>query len=681
MSTITKDLGVVTAYGYAVSKGYEGTEEEFAELMASYATVAEQAAQSAQTATEKAQAAAQAVLDAVAAKDAAVQAKNDAETAKTSAQQFATSAGNSASSASGSATNASQSAQAASDSASAAAQSATNASGSATAANIAKEAAVSAKGAAETAQGKAETAQSKAEEAQGKAEEAADDLSAEVEQIETNKNDIANLKSDLNDTADWLGYALNVFDANLFTTTNTTNWTLTKTRDSITIVHNNTFSTGSPRTGFLNLPIGVYTFNANYAGSENEFGLYDTNGYVKILSDGTKIEVTEANQYYILFYSTVQATYTITDIAIRKESYGKIQEINDSVEDLTAEVASADKKITELESGFYDIADDVVEEITGTETVNKAIASSGSIVSAGSNNYKIISYDVTEKKKYWVSGSANWGNLEWAFYDSNENLVEKGTATESGSAFTTFSDVEVETPVGATVLIVSCNVTSLEGKCKTQTGFSPKKKWNGIKWVCVGDSLTAENIRTTKHYFDYVSEKTGISIVNMGVSGSGYARMADTSQAFYQRISSCPTDADVVTIFGSFNDLGAGLSIGSVDDTETDTLAGCINTTITNLQAVIPLVNLGIVAPTPWDTTQPSDSGQAYNYVNMLKKICEHRSIPFLDLWRCSNLRPWDADFRTLAYSKDGGSGTHPDENGHKLIAPRFLGFLDTLLL
>ena len=177
---ITKDLGVVTAYGYAVSKGYTGTEEEFAELMASYATVAESAAQSAQTATEKAQAAAQAVLDAVAAKDAAVQAKNDAVDAKDAAAQSATNAASSATAASGSATNASQSAQAASDSASAAAQSATNASGSATAANTAKEAAVSAKGAAETAQGKAETAQSKAEEAQGKAEEAAESINPDT---------------------------------------------------------------------------------------------------------------------------------------------------------------------------------------------------------------------------------------------------------------------------------------------------------------------------------------------------------------------------------------------------------------------------------------------------------------------------------------------------------------------
>ncbi len=40
---IIKDLGEVTAYAYAVSKGYTGTESEFAELMASYATVGQEA--------------------------------------------------------------------------------------------------------------------------------------------------------------------------------------------------------------------------------------------------------------------------------------------------------------------------------------------------------------------------------------------------------------------------------------------------------------------------------------------------------------------------------------------------------------------------------------------------------------------------------------------------------------
>lgn len=40
---ITRDLGIVTAYGYAKSKGYTGTEEEFALLMADYAEVAGEA--------------------------------------------------------------------------------------------------------------------------------------------------------------------------------------------------------------------------------------------------------------------------------------------------------------------------------------------------------------------------------------------------------------------------------------------------------------------------------------------------------------------------------------------------------------------------------------------------------------------------------------------------------------
>jgi hypothetical protein len=45
-----QNLGHATAYGYAKSQGYTGTEEEFAELMASYATVAQSAAASADAA-------------------------------------------------------------------------------------------------------------------------------------------------------------------------------------------------------------------------------------------------------------------------------------------------------------------------------------------------------------------------------------------------------------------------------------------------------------------------------------------------------------------------------------------------------------------------------------------------------------------------------------------------------
>ena len=167
----------------------------------------------------------------------------------------------------------------------------------------------------------------------------------------------------------------------------------------------------------------------------------------------------------------------------------------------------------------------------------------------------------------------------------------------------------------------------------------------------------------------------------MGVSGSGYAKGSDTSQAFYQRATNTPTDADVITIFGSFNDMSSELEVGTYLDGDTTTLAGCINATIDAIQSRIPLANIGIVSPTPWVSTQPNETGRAYEYVAVMKRICEHRSIPFLDLWRCSNLRPWDADFRPIAYSKDDGNGVHPDETGHKIIAPRFKAFLETLIM
>lgn len=183
MSTITKDLGVVTAYGYAVSKGYTGTEEEFAELMASYATVAEQAAQSAETAEEAAEAAAQAVLDANAAKTAAQAAQSAAESASTTATNAATSASNSATSAASSASTASTAATTATGKATEAAASATSASESATDANAAKTA--------------AQTAQGEAEAAQEAAENAAESVTASAEQITQNKNDIADLKDDV----------------------------------------------------------------------------------------------------------------------------------------------------------------------------------------------------------------------------------------------------------------------------------------------------------------------------------------------------------------------------------------------------------------------------------------------------------------------------------------------------
>ena len=220
-------------------------------------------------------------------------------------------------------------------------------------------------------------------------------------------------------------------------------------------------------------------------------------------------------------------------------------------------------------------------------------------------------------------------------------------------------------------------------RIEVATEYKTEEKWVGKKWTCVGDSLTEHNLRTTMNYHDYVAQATGITVVNMGRSGTGYKRTYDEGYAFYQRITSVPLDSDVVTIFGSGNDLLYIDNLGTPTDTGTDTLCGCINTTIDNLLGIIPAVQLGIVAPTPWMGEKPTlnNTNPMGRYVEALRQICYIRSIPFLDLYHCSNLRPWTAEGRAACYTKDDGNGTHPDETGHKLIASRFEGFLDFLLL
>ena len=111
MSEIRKNLGGVTAYAYAKSKGYTGTEEEFAQLMADYATVGETATEAAEQATTKAG-------------EASTSATN-AATSASAASASATAAAGSASAAASSESNAAASATAASGSATQAATSAT----------------------------------------------------------------------------------------------------------------------------------------------------------------------------------------------------------------------------------------------------------------------------------------------------------------------------------------------------------------------------------------------------------------------------------------------------------------------------------------------------------------------------------------------------------------------------
>lgn len=355
--------------------------------------------------------------------------------------------------------------------------------------------------------------------------------------------------------------------------------------------------------------------------------------------------------------------------------------------------AERDSKIADLESYLAGkVVDDNYEYTAGEKlkvTENNGIVlnpTTGAKVKepSGNTNYRVSEpISVEPYTPYCISAAGKAGYGLYAFYDGNGNRV--GGENNTGNADRKIENKVVTSPARA----ASIRIAGIKGmqECSIQpmtrgSFIGIKPKWADRTWVCLGDSLTESNSRTTKHYFDYIAEKTGIKTVNLGVSGTGYMRRKDINRAFYQRVSDIPEDADVITIFGSGNDLSSDQTLETVTDTGTDTICGCINATIDAIYERIPLARLGIVTPTPWVGSMPSKTTCSMaKYSEAIVEICKRRSIPCLDLYHESNLRPDDENFRKLAFSKDGGNGVHPDEKGHEIIAASFQSLLERLIL
>ena len=73
-------------------------------------------------------------------------------------------------------------------------------------------------------------------------------------------------------------------------------------------------------------------------------------------------------------------------------------------------------------------------------------------------------------------------------------------------------------------------------------------------------------------------------------------------------------------------------------------------------------------------------------FYHALIAICNKYSVPYLDLYHQSGLRPWDVNFNKIYYKDDNGDGNysegvHPNSFGHeKFIAPKIKLFLEFLI-
>lgn len=365
--------------------------------------------------------------------------------------------------------------------------------------------------------------------------------------------------------------------------------------------------------------------------------------------------------------------------------YKLITDATLSVPNMAADAKSVGDRLGAVfETDYVDYA----VELTADSVINGS-----RVVQTGAGaNYKVSGIlPVVPGDKFKLSAAMNYGNYFYVFYDSGGTAFG-GEKAEAGGTWSYLEEEEITVPEGAAGFRIGfyagSAVYSFQKRSyviSQQMIEEAMKNWKGKKWAVIGDSLTAANNTASRKYHALIAEKSGITVLNYGRDGTGYANPGQAGSSFADRALQLQNvDCDVITIFGSFNDLGESVTIelGTEADTGTGTVGGCMNTALDNLYAAKPFVPVGIILPTPWWGLTPDGStenrAKAVQYCELLRKVAERRSIPVLDLFHRSGFHPNESNYRTEYFAN--ADGTHPNNKGHALIAPAILQFLETLM-
>ena len=71
---------------------------------------------------------------------------------------------------------------------------------------------------------------------------------------------------------------------------------------------------------------------------------------------------------------------------------------------------------------------------------------------------------------------------------------------------------------------------------------------------------------------------------------------------------------------------------------------------------------------------KPKEVGTLLDYVQAIRRVAEHYSLPVLDLFAVSGLQP-SIDMLREKYMPDG---LHPNDAGHHILAQKIIAFLET---
>lgn len=158
----------------------------------------------------------------------------------------------------------------------------------------------------------------------------------------------------------------------------------------------------------------------------------------------------------------------------------------------------------------------------------------------------------------------------------------------------------------------------------------------------------------------------GCDIQNLGLSGSGFARLSSENKNYINRVAEIDSDTDIIGISASFNDLGSGLPVGEVTDKGESSICGYINDFFDSLLSRFPHTPICVYTTNPWKNYHYKQNTDGDNYVSKLEEICKIRGLAFRSLYTCTSLMPWVEENNNYYFAN--ADGTHPNNEGHKLL-------------
>jgi lysophospholipase L1-like esterase len=233
----------------------------------------------------------------------------------------------------------------------------------------------------------------------------------------------------------------------------------------------------------------------------------------------------------------------------------------------------------------------------------------------------------------------------------------------------------------------------LEIRTDAAAGENTDTRFAGMTLLAAGDSITEKNSRAAKNWHDYLHDRLGVVIKNDGKSGTGIKRAYGGADGMYARANTWDSvygAFDAVILMGNMNDIGASVPVndyplGAFGDSTINTHFGALKLLLERLISKYPAkpvlfltspprFQYGNTANKGWGT-----DGDFENYNNAVVKMCGHYSVPCLDLYHNSGLRPWNTENNAAYFScaeNPAGDGIHPNAEGHRILGNRICAFV-----